>query len=220
MRRDVERTAVVLDHHPLWLDAIEEVLRPLALEIVAKTTSMATALDAIATMRPTLFLMDLDVEAELALGINCVQRARELAPDVDVVVLSGRSGGDVAEAVFAVGATAYVLKTAEPEDIVTAVRQVFDHSIFLRWALSSAASAPKSISPNGTSSLTRRELEILRLVSEGHSNAQVARTLWITEQTVKFHLSNIFRKLDVGNRTEAGRWAQRHGVLASEGVDA
>ena len=61
--------------------------------------------------------------------------------------------------------------------------------------------------------LTRRELEILRLVAEGHSNAQLARMLWVTEQTVKFHLSNIYRKLDVANRTEASRWAQLHGLL-------
>jgi DNA-binding CsgD family transcriptional regulator len=61
--------------------------------------------------------------------------------------------------------------------------------------------------------LTRRELEILRLVAEGHSNAQLARMLWVTEQTVKFHLSNIYRKLDVANRTEASRWAQVHGLL-------
>jgi DNA-binding CsgD family transcriptional regulator len=61
--------------------------------------------------------------------------------------------------------------------------------------------------------LTRRELEILQLVAEGDSNAQLARMLWITEQTVKFHLSNIYRKLGVSNRTEAGRWAQLNGLL-------
>ncbi len=63
--------------------------------------------------------------------------------------------------------------------------------------------------------LTRRELEILKLVAEGHSNAALARMLWVTEQTVKFHLSNIYRKLDVTNRTEASRWAQLNGVLAA-----
>ena len=61
--------------------------------------------------------------------------------------------------------------------------------------------------------LTRRELEILQLVAEGDSNAQLAKMLWITEQTVKFHLSNIYRKLGVSNRTEAARWAQLHGLL-------
>ena len=63
--------------------------------------------------------------------------------------------------------------------------------------------------------LTRRELEILRLVAEGHSNSQLAQLLWVTEQTVKFHLSNIYRKLDVSNRTEASRWAQLNGLLPS-----
>jgi DNA-binding CsgD family transcriptional regulator len=68
--------------------------------------------------------------------------------------------------------------------------------------------------------LTRRELEILRLVAEGHSNAQLARMLWVTEQTVKFHLSNIYRKLDVANRTEASRWAQRRGLLDTQPAPA
>jgi DNA-binding CsgD family transcriptional regulator len=63
--------------------------------------------------------------------------------------------------------------------------------------------------------LTRRELEILRLVAEGLTNAQLARMLWLSEQTVKFHLSNVYRKLGVANRTEASRWAQVHGVLAA-----
>jgi DNA-binding CsgD family transcriptional regulator len=64
--------------------------------------------------------------------------------------------------------------------------------------------------------LTRRELEILRLVAEGLSNAELAKMLWVTEQTVKFHLSNIYRKLNVSNRTEASRWAQLNGLLPAE----
>ena len=66
--------------------------------------------------------------------------------------------------------------------------------------------------------LTRRELEILQLVAEGHSNSQLAKMLWVTEQTIKFHLSNIYRKLDVSNRTEASRWAQLHGILPATRV--
>ena len=68
-----------------------------------------------------------------------------------------------------------------------------------------------------TAVLTRRELEILQLVAEGNSNAQVGRLLWVTEQTVKFHLSNIYRKLDVANRTEASRWAQVRNLLPQPG---
>jgi len=64
--------------------------------------------------------------------------------------------------------------------------------------------------------LTRREVEILQLVAEGYSNAQLAKMLWVTEQTVKFHLSNIYRKLGVANRTEASRWAQLNGLLTTD----
>jgi DNA-binding NarL/FixJ family response regulator len=70
------------------------------------------------------------------------------------------------------------------------------------------------------SSLSRREREILQLVAEGYANARIARCLWVTEKTVKFHLSSIFRKICVRNRTEASRWAHEHGVVAVEGTDA
>ena len=112
---------------------------------------------------------------------------------------------------------AYVIKTARPDDLASAVRQSFEHSVFFagdRRGGNGATSAAESAAE--TDILTRRELEILRLVAEGHTNAQMAQMLWVTEQTVKFHLSNIYRKLDVANRTEASRWAQRHGVLREQ----
>ena len=61
--------------------------------------------------------------------------------------------------------------------------------------------------------LTLRERQILQLVAQGHSNAKLAKMLWVTEQTVKFHLSNVYRKLNVANRTEASWWVQRNGLL-------
>ena len=64
--------------------------------------------------------------------------------------------------------------------------------------------------------LSPRELEVLQLVAAGASNSEIARRLWITEQTVKFHLSNIYRKLDVGNRTEASRYAHLNGLIGSD----
>jgi DNA-binding NarL/FixJ family response regulator len=109
---------------------------------------------------------------------------------------------------------AFVVKKAHPDDLAVAVRQAYEHSIFLPgWTSETEpAFADRPDHPD----LTRRELEILRLVAEGHSNADVAKMLWVTEQTVKFHLSNIYRKLAVGNRTEASRWAQVHGLLSAK----
>jgi DNA-binding CsgD family transcriptional regulator len=68
----------------------------------------------------------------------------------------------------------------------------------------------------GPGGLTRRELEVLRLVSRGKTNRAVAATLWVTDQTVKFHLSNVYRKLGVRNRFEAARWAWENGLLDEE----
>jgi DNA-binding CsgD family transcriptional regulator len=67
-----------------------------------------------------------------------------------------------------------------------------------------------------SSKLTKRELEILRLVAEGGSNAEIARGLWVTEQTVKFHLANVYRKIGVANRTEAARFAYLHGLFTDD----
>jgi DNA-binding NarL/FixJ family response regulator len=130
-------------------------------------------------------------------------------------VLSASSETADIDAAFASGAAAYVFKTARPEDVASAVRQAFDASVFLApvhaAAMQQARPGPRE--RDNDPGLTKRESEILRLVSEGHSNNELARMLWVTEQTVKFHLSNIYRKLDVSNRTEAGRWAQTHGLL-------
>ena len=121
------------------------------------------------------------------------------------------------DAALAAGASAYIVKTAHPDDVASAVRQAFEHSVYLPGMAEDtrgpATRLPSRQIPGG---LTRRELEILKLVAEGHSNATLARMLWVTEQTVKFHLSNVYRKLEVTNRTEASRWAQVNGLLGDE----
>ena len=207
------RTAVVFDRQPLWLEALSSVLDRIDVEVAARATGPVEALEALSKHRPDLFLTEPD-PAEAGQGaLGTVRKARELVPNVKVVLLSSNRDRELIEESLASGVVAYVVKTAHPDDIASAVRQAFDHSIFLASNSGSRRSLaprrPEEVAPG----LTRREVEILRLVSEGHSNAQLARMLWVTEQTVKFHLSNIYRKLSVANRTEAARWAQVHGLL-------
>jgi DNA-binding NarL/FixJ family response regulator len=131
-----------------------------------------------------------------------------------IVVLSTVDDPSERSVAFGAGASAFVLKSAHPEDIGLAVRQIFEQSISFANAVDILVDRASS-SAVAASELTPRELEILQLVAEGHSNSRLARMLWVTEQTVKFHLSNIYRKLDVSNRTEASRWAQLNGLLPS-----
>lgn len=210
--------AVVLDPHPIWLDAIEMVLARIGATVVVKTSSANEALATIERTQPRLLTLELDSPPGEPDGFEVMRRARSLAPGIRAIVLSAHHDTAHIDAALAAGAAAYVVKTAHPDDVASAVRQAFDHSVYLAGA-TRPVSVPGGAAPTASESpggLTRRELEILRLVAEGHSNSQLARMLWVTEQTVKFHLSNIYRKLGVSNRTEASRWAQLNGLLPQE----
>jgi DNA-binding NarL/FixJ family response regulator len=198
----------------MWLDAVEQVLRRIEIHVVGKTTSTSEALSMVEEHRPQLLITELESEGDLT-GLALIERARATAPTMRTIVLSMHQEVQTIDAALVAGASAYVVKTAHPEDLASAVRQAFSHSVYLagRRVTAPAASAEAAAASDNEPGLTRRELEILRLVADGHSNAQLARMLWVTEQTVKFHLSNIYRKLDVSNRTEASRWAQLNGVL-------
>ena len=212
MREYGERTAVVLDPQPLWLDAMEQLLKRAGVNIVGKTTEPAEALELVEENRPDIFLTDYSVSDDELDAMECVRRAREAHPDLKTVVLSATDQPQQIQAAFAAGASVFCVKTADQDDLMAGIRQAFEASIYL--ANSAAASSPREPGVAAeTPELTRREFEILQLVAEGHSNSQLAKMLWVTEQTVKFHLSNIYRKLDVANRTEASRWAQIHGLL-------
>jgi DNA-binding NarL/FixJ family response regulator len=208
--------AVVLDPHPIWLDAVEIVLARIGVTVVRKTSSGQEALATIKASKPGLLILELDPLPGEPDGFEVIRHARALVPSLRAIALSTHHDTAHIDGALAAGAAAYVLKTADPDDVASAVRQAFEHSVHLAGAPGpdvEAVAPPASVASTAPGGLTRRELEILRLVAEGHSNSQLAGMLWVTEQTVKFHLSNIYRKLGVANRTEASRWAQRHGLL-------
>ncbi len=211
MRQQKLRPALLLDEHPLWLDAVESLLRGVGIEVVAKSSDPAEALELVAEVGPSLCVTEIDFPHATLDGIAFVRRLRLESPKTKAVVLAQREDPETIGAALTAGATAYVVKTAHREDLAAAVRQAFEQSLYF----ASAATTP-SIPLADEIPLTRREIEILRLVADGRSNAQLARTLWVTEQTVKFHLSNVYRKLGVANRTEASRWAQLHGLVGFE----
>lgn len=210
------RRAVIVDQHPLWLDSVEKVLARANVEVVGRATSSSAALELLLELKPELLVTGVAMPDGDPDGITLVRESRERLPRLKAIVLSMYDDGKHIDAALAAGAVAYVLKSAHPDDLTSAVRQAFDPSIYMAGGLPPAAAA--QLVPDETRALTRRELEILQLVAEGHSNAELARMLWVTEQTIKFHLSNIYRKLQVANRTEASRWAQLRGLLAQPAV--
>jgi DNA-binding NarL/FixJ family response regulator len=211
-------TAVVLDAQPLWLDALEQVLERAGIQVVAKTTNEDDALAIVQERQPDVLIASADSASGAAGGIDCLRCAHEQSSGLKSVVLAADDDPEQIAAAFAAGASVYCVKRAAAEDLAVAIRQAFESSIFIASGQSRHAAPDRTITEparrsDETVALTRRELEILRLAAEGHSNSALAKMLWVTVPTVKFHLSNIYRKLNVSNRTEASRWAQLHGLL-------
>jgi DNA-binding NarL/FixJ family response regulator len=216
-------SAVLVDEHPMWLNTVEHVLSDHEVNVVATSSSCRAAAKLVEDVAPDLLVAEVLTTADDGAGMALVSGTKERLPDTRIVVFSMLEDAHHVRAALAAGADAYVLKTAHPDDLVAAIRQAFRHSIFLPDPPGpepppATVSRPTAV-PDEAAGLTPRELEILRLVAEGHSNAELARLLWVTEQTVKFHLSNIYRKLEVSNRTEASRWAQLRGILSTD-IDA
>jgi DNA-binding NarL/FixJ family response regulator len=211
----LRRTAVVVDEHPLWLSGLESVLARTEVDVLGKTTSFEDGLALVDSTRPDLLVASIDPTGDELGGLDFLRRVREAAPETRAIVFSTATDAQSIDAALRAGALAYVIKTAAPEDFALTIRQAFRQSVFFERPAVAEAPAPVVDPPTNGHGLTRREVEILRLVAEGRTNSEVARSLWVTEETVKFHLSNTYRKLGVSNRTEAGRWAHQHGLLAA-----
>jgi DNA-binding NarL/FixJ family response regulator len=215
---------VIVDDHPMWLDGLERLLEHLELRVVGRATRRSEAEQLIVRHRPDMLIADASVIAteETTSGApdsrEIIRRAREANPNVKCIMLSEQDDLEARELAFAAGASVFCVKRAVPEDLAAAIRQSFDHCIYFadgRGSVRDDDLPARDVGAPTAAGLTKREVEILRLAAEGYSNSELARMLWVTEQTVKFHLSNVYRKLNVANRTEASRWAQLHGLLGS-----
>ena len=201
------RTAVILFN--IQLPALRALAETTNIRVVGAAGEPQAALRLVSQHRPGMFITEID-NAGGPISLEVVRAARRIDRELKVIVLSNkRDRGSIVEA-FGAGADIYVCRDADPADVASSMRQLFNQSFFIAadWALPGAP-----LANGGSPSLTRREFEILKLAAEGHTNGIMASMLFVTEQTIKFHLSNIYRKLNVTNRTEASRWAQLHGLL-------
>jgi len=165
---------------------------------------------AVAEAGPDVVLVD-----EMTWSANAVARIAEVRraiPATKIIVLTAEAGAAwLADAVRA-GADAAIAKTVQPTTLGMLVREISAGTIHHAFGHHRVAVGVDA----GHDKLTPRELEILRLVASGASNGLIARQLWVTEQTVKFHLSNVYRKLGVANRTEASHYAHLHQLVDTE----
>ncbi|MCW2847581.1 MAG: two component transcriptional regulator, LuxR family [Marmoricola sp.] len=164
------------------------------------------AVEVAAATMPSVVLMDLSMP-----GVDGVEATRLLLaelPEAKVVVLTSFSDGARVSEALAAGAVGYLLKDCDPADLLAAVRSAAAGHVPLDPRV--ARVLLPGTQPRPEDAMSRRELEVLRLVAEGLANKQIGRRLGITERTVKAHLGRVFRAVGVADRTSAALWARDH----------
>ena len=159
-----------------------------------------------------LVLMDEADQSDRTIAL--IRSLKDEVEHVTIIVLTVRMEGEWLRRAFESGATGAISKAVHPSALATLVHEsISGHIVHPLTSIAGVTNAEKE--PVGKQcALTDRELQVLQLVVAGATNGEVARQLWITQQTVKFHVSNIYRKLDVANRTEACHYAHVNGLVA------
>jgi DNA-binding NarL/FixJ family response regulator len=198
---------VLVDDHRLMLEAVRMALEADGdFEIAGTTTEPTRAPNLVAEAQPDVVL--LDVLMPQLDGLTLLTRIKQRTPDVKVVMLSATDEPSVAEQALRGGADAFVLKQIDPRDLGGVLRQALHGPV----TQTLGATTDAAVATNDAG-LSRRELEVLQALAEGLSNNEIAARLFLAEQTVKFHLSSVYRKLGAKNRTEAVRLAVRSGLV-------
>jgi DNA-binding NarL/FixJ family response regulator len=204
------RLMIVADD-PLCASALRRALRAsMSFEVLDGYAEGRASCDGVAARhRPDVIVVD-----HMRSRIDTLARIGELRgvlPAAKIVLLQMRMEPGQLEEAAAAGADAAIAKTRRLESLALLVREIAVGNVF--HAFGAPPRALRPVPTHGLPELTDRELEVLRLVAAGATNSGIAQQLWVTEQTVKFHLTNVYRKLGVANRTEASHLAHVHGLL-------
>ena len=204
-------TVLVADDQPLVLAGIRRTLESSDdIEVIGEASSGPQVLAMIERRKPDVVLLDLHMPG--VVGSDCIGAIRENWPEVKIVVLSASDDPESIDGAVNAGASAYVIKSAKPVDLVSVIREKATGTVFYGPSRPIAAAAD-SDGPQ-MASLTEREQTILSAVALGMTTAAISQELWVSEHTIKFHLTNIYRKLGVSNRASAVRHALEHRAAA------
>jgi DNA-binding NarL/FixJ family response regulator len=200
---------LVVDDHPIVRDGISAIVdHQHDLDVVGQAANAAEAIALFESLAPDVTLVDLGLPDISGIELIAILRAKSAA--ARFIVLTANAGGsEIAQAMHA-GAHAYLFKNVPSEELLTAIRAVFGGGQYM-----SAAVGRVSDEIAGRPDLTARELEVLKWIVRGHSNAQIAAEMGVVEETIKSHVKNIFVKLRVSSRSKAAALAQKLGLVRS-----
>ncbi|HEU4325293.1 MAG TPA: response regulator transcription factor [Roseiflexaceae bacterium] len=203
---------VVADDHNVVRAGIRELLTDEPdIEVVGEARNGRDAVDIALARRPDVVVMDINMP--VLSGVEATRQIRAAAPEVRVLVLTSYQDDPYIYGLLDAGASGYLLKTAEDQEIVRAVRLTAAGQVVIDPAVAPRLLARLTRPAAASGALTERELEVLRLAGHGQSNKQIGAALLISDRTVQNHLANIYGKLGVASRTEAVTTALQRGLI-------
>ena len=212
------RVLIADDHHVVRRGLLFFLKTQKDIEVIGEAKNGVEAVTLVEQLKPDIVLMDL-VMPEMD-GIQATKRIKAKWPSVNVLMLTSFSDKDHVKPALDAGASGYQLKDIEPDDLVDSIRQIMrgEHTIHpeatsqLEESIREEESLLHLVNP-----LTPREQDVLAELTKGKSNREIASSLFVTEKTVKTHISNIFTKLQVQDRTQAALYAVKHGLTEGSG---
>jgi DNA-binding NarL/FixJ family response regulator len=200
---------LIADDNRLMLEGFRRALEPVEdIEIVGATHTGSQVLPLVERRHPDLVALELGMRG--ADGRRCLELLREQHPGIKIVVLSASSAYDDIRWALTSGARAFIVKTVNPLDIPVALRHAYDETV--HHAIGLEPSPEDQLRAAG---LTERELTMLKALARGLSNKAISSELWISQETVKFHLRNLYLKLGVPNRLAAANIAHARGIAGA-----
>jgi len=203
---------IVADDHGVVRAGLRMVLDAQAdLNVIAEADDVASTLRKVRAHRPDVLLLDLNMPGESSLPR--IPELRQASPDTRIVVLTMQNDPAFAREAFQAGAAGYVLKESATNEVVDAVRHVLEGRTYLNPELGARiAAAP--VEPSGPpDDLSEREIEVLRLIALGHTNSEIASSLYLSVRTVESHRAHIQQKLRLSSRADLVRYALEHGLM-------
>jgi two-component system, NarL family, response regulator NreC len=213
VRADRSRTTIVIaDDHTVVRQGLRLLIdaEP-SLQVVAEAGTVADAERLTRAHRPTVLVLDLNMHGES--GLEAIPRLRADAPDTAIVVLTMQDDPGFARQALQSGALGFVLKEAADEELLEAIQLAAAGETYLNPRVGARLAAQPPAPDGPPDDLTERELDVLRLIALGHTNAEIADQLFLSTRTVETHRSHIQRKLGRNTRAELVRYALEHNLM-------
>ncbi len=207
------RVLIADDHHVVRRGLLFFLKTQKDMDVVGEATNGKEAVELTAKLKPDVVLMDLVMP--IMDGIQATKKIKAQHPQTQVLMLTSFSDRDHVIPAIEAGAAGYQLKDIEPDDLVESIRKLMRGENTLHPQATSQlmkVREPHVEPPHKLHPLTPREQDVLSELTKGKSNKEIASSLFVTEKTVKTHISNIFSKLLVQDRTQAALYAVKHGL--------